>query len=513
MSAAGPPEGGIARLTGIEKSYHGNPVLRGVSLALEPGRVHVLAGENGAGKSTLIKILAGIERADRGEIVLNGAPVTLTGPRDARRHGLAVVHQELSLVPELTVADNLLLGREPRRRTGRLDRRRARAMALDALGRIGAALDPDVRVARLSAGRRQLVEIARALGEHPRVLVLDEPTAALSQKEADLLLDTVEDLRAEGLALLYISHRMEEISRIADRVTVLRDGVVADSMTRAEMTEDRVVTSMVGRPVHDLYRHDRAPAGDRIRLRVTGLRSPHVRPASFEIRAGEVVGLAGIVGAGRSELGRLIAGADRADGGTVTVDGTTVARGGLHGALAAGIVMLPESRKEQGLFPRMSIADNICAGTPRGRRALGRTSPASMRAAARPLAEAMRVRATGLAQPVGHLSGGNQQKVLLARCLARDPSVLILDEPTRGVDIGAKADIYALIGDITRRGVSVLLISSELPEVLGLSDRVLVMRRGEIVAELAGPAKTEENVIRHATGVTGDRATVSEVNP
>ncbi|MCQ0003764.1 ATP-binding cassette domain-containing protein [Actinomadura madurae] len=327
MSAAGPPEGAVARLTGIQKSYHGNPVLRGVSLGLEAGRVHVLAGENGAGKSTLIKILTGIERADRGEIVLDGVPVALTGPRDARERGLAVVHQELSLVPELTVADNLLLGREPRRRAGRLDRRRARATALEALGRIGVDLDPDATVARLSTGRRQLVEIARALGERPRLLVLDEPTAALSQNEAGMLLSTVEDLRAEGLALLYISHRMEEISRVADHVTVLRDGVVADSMTRAEMTEDRVVTSMVGRPVQDLYRHDRAPAADRIRLRVSGLCSPDVRPAFFEVRAGEVVGVAGIVGAGRSELGRLIAGADRADGGTVTVDGATVAAG------------------------------------------------------------------------------------------------------------------------------------------------------------------------------------------
>ncbi|HEY8481354.1 MAG TPA: sugar ABC transporter ATP-binding protein [Spirillospora sp.] len=512
MTAAKAPGEVVARLTGIEKSYHGNPVLRGVSLSLEAGRVHVLAGENGAGKSTLIKILTGIERADRGEIILDGAPVTLTGPRDARRHGLAVVHQELSLVPELTVADNLLLGREPRRRAGRLDRRRARELALQALARIGVTLDPDTRVARLSTGRRQLVEIARALGERPRLLVLDEPTAALSRTEADLLLATVEDLRAEGLALLYISHRMEEISRLADHVTVLRDGVVADTMTRDEMTEDRVVTSMVGRPVRDLYRHDRPSPGDRIRLRVTGLRSPDVRPASFEVRAGEVVGIAGIVGAGRSELGRLIAGADPADGGTVTVDGTNVDLGDPRGPLGAGIVMLHESRKEQGLFPLMSVADNVCAGTSQGRGVLGLTSRTRMHTAARPLTEAMRVKAAGLAQPAGQLSGGNQQKVLLARCLAHSPSVLILDEPTRGVDIGAKADIYALIAEITRRGVAVLLISSELPEVLGLSDRVLVMRGGEIVAELTGPAMTEENVIRHATGVTGDRTALNEVN-
>ncbi|WP_131740568.1 sugar ABC transporter ATP-binding protein [Actinomadura roseirufa] len=518
--AAAPVARPVAGLDGIEKSYHGNPVLRGVSLTLGAGRVHVLAGENGAGKSTLIKILTGVERADRGAVLLDGEPVALAGPRDAGDRGLAVVHQELSLVPELTVADNILLGREPRRRTGRLDRRRARTLAVEALARIGADLDPDARIASLGTGRRQLVEIARALAGRPRLLVLDEPTAALSGEEANLLLGTVEDLRAEGLALLYISHRMEEIARIADDVTVLRDGIVADSMTRAEMTEDRIVTSMVGRPVRDLYRRERSPdqrasegtAAGRPRLRVRGLRSADVRPASFELRAGEVLGVAGIVGAGRSELGRLIAGADRPDGGTVEVDGAPVDLRGVRGPLAAGIVMLPESRKEQGLFPWLSIADNVCAGTPRGRRAFGRTSPADARAAARPLTESMRVKATGLAQPVGELSGGNQQKVLLARCLARDPSVLVLDEPTRGVDIGAKADIYTLVGEVTRRGVAVLLISSELPEVLGLSDRVLVMRRGEVAAELSGAAMTEENVIRHATGGTAARALPSEVN-
>ncbi|WP_033289031.1 sugar ABC transporter ATP-binding protein [Amycolatopsis jejuensis] len=487
------------RLDGITKSFAANPVLRGVSLDLRPGEVHVLAGENGAGKSTLIKVLTGIHAPDDGQVVVDGAPVRFAGPGDARRRGLAVIHQELSLVPELTVADNLVLGREPRRRAGRLDRRAARAHAVAALDRVGAAIDPGTRVAELNTGQQQLVEIARALAERPRVLVLDEPTAALSDEEARTLLRIVAELRDEGLGLLYISHRMAEITAIADRVTVLRDGCVAGTMTRDDLSEDRIVTAMVGRVVENLYQHgDRGIPAD-IRLRVEGLTSAAVRPCSFDVRAGEVVGLAGIVGAGRSELCRLVAGFDRPSGGQVTVDGRVADP---SRATAAGIVMLPESRKTQGLFLQMSIGDNVCLGTDLGRRAFGRTSAALRRQAARGYAERMRIKATGLDQRVGELSGGNQQKVLLARCLARRPSVLILDEPTRGVDIGAKADIYELVNEAAAQGVAVVLISSELPEVLGLADRVLVMSGRAIVAELAGTALTEENVIRHATGRT-----------
>ncbi|WP_116100895.1 sugar ABC transporter ATP-binding protein [Amycolatopsis thermalba] len=490
----------VVRLEDVTKSFAGNPVLRGVSLGLTPGEVHVLAGENGAGKSTLIKVLTGIHAPDSGRVLVDGVPVTFTGPGDARQRGLTVVHQELSLVPELTVAENIVLGREARRRGGRFDRRAARARATDALARVGAPLDPDARVADLGTGQQQLVEIARALADHPRVLVLDEPTAALSDEEANALLGIVAELRDAGLGLLYISHRMAEIDRIADRVTVLRDGRVADTMSRAGMSEDRIVTSMVGRPVANLYQHgERRPSAE-VRLRVERIRSRDVRECSFQVRAGEVVGLAGIVGAGRSELCRLIAGFDRGDGGVVTVDGRPVDTRRPASAAAAGIVMLPESRKSQGLFPAMSVADNVCAGTRLGRRPLGRTSAGARRSAARAYADRMRIKAAGLDQRVAELSGGNQQKVLLARCLARRPAVLILDEPTRGVDIGAKADIYALVNEVAARGVAVVLISSELPEVLGLADRVLVMSGRSIVAELSGAAMTEEEVIRHATG-------------
>ena len=490
----------VARLAGITKSFGPTAVLQGVTLELRAGEVHVLAGENGAGKSTLIKVLAGVHAPDGGEVVLDGSPVRFSGPGEARRAGIAVVHQELSLVSELTVADNLVLGREPRRRGGRLDRREAHRRAVAALARVGAHIDPDARVGALGTGEQQLVEIARALSEQPRLLVFDEPTAALSDEEAARLLHIIAELRAAGLALLYITHRMAEIARIADRVTVLRDGRVADVMTRAEMTEDRIVTAMVGRQVESRYRRGRRGGTSNVRLRVTGLASDAVHPATFDVRAGEVVGLAGIVGAGRSELCRLVAGADRPSSGQVEVDGRPVDLGSPTAAMAAGVVMLPESRKAQGLFLDMSVAENVCLGTRLGRRRLGRTSPAARRAAARPLTERMRVRAAGLDQRIGDLSGGNQQKVLLARCLARSPAVLLLDEPTRGVDIGAKVDIYALINDVAGQGVAVLLVSSELPELLGLADRVLVMCERRIVAELAGDDMTEEQVMRYATG-------------
>ncbi|MEU6035055.1 sugar ABC transporter ATP-binding protein [Actinomadura sp. NPDC047616] len=490
----------LVRLQGVTKRFKGFTAVDHADLDVYAGEVHVVAGENGAGKSTLMKTLAGVHPLDSGRIVLGGAAVSIPDTATARRHGIAMVHQELTLAPSLSVAENIVLGREHRTRFGLFARARARDEAAKVLATLGARFSVDAEVAELSTGQQQLVEIGRAVAEGARVLVFDEPTAALSAREAAALLDLVESLRDNGIAILYITHRMEEIQRLADRVTVMRDGRVIATLRRDEATPEAIVTRMVGRPVENLYRHARPEPRDRVRLRVTGISDgAYIRPSSFEVRAGEVLGIAGIVGAGRSELVRLVFGADTAASGRVAVDGAQVSIRRPADAIAHGIALVPESRKQQGLFLDLSIEENIAM--------LGLTHrpprlvrPARLRSTADPLVTRLGIRCRGLDQPVGHLSGGNQQKAVLAKWLSLDPKVLILDEPTRGIDIGAKADIYALIDEIAAAGVAIILVSSELPEVLGLSDRVLVMREGHIVAELTGEMLKEDIVMQYATG-------------
>ncbi|GLW61910.1 ribose import ATP-binding protein RbsA [Actinomadura rubrobrunea] len=490
----------LVRMRGVTKRFGGFTAVDHADLDVHAGEVHVVAGENGAGKSTLMKTLAGVHALDSGRILLDGAAVSIPDTATARRHGIAMVHQELTLAPTLSVAENIVLGREHRTRTGLFARARARDEAARVLATLGARFSVDAEVGELSTGEQQLVEIGRAVAEGARVLIFDEPTAALSAREAAALLDLVESLRASGIAVLYITHRMEEIQRLADRVTVMRDGRVVASLRREEATPEAIVTRMVGRPIGALYRRARPRPRDQVRLRVTGLTDGgYVRPASFEVRAGEVLGIAGIVGAGRSELVRLIFGADAAASGSVAVDGRRVAVRRPADAIAHGIALVPESRKDQGLFLDLSIAENIAlAGLTR--RPPRMLRPGRLRAAAGPLVARLGIRCRSVDQPVGRLSGGNQQKTVLAKWLSLDPKVLILDEPTRGVDIGAKADIYALIDDIAAQGVAIVLVSSELPEVLGLSDRVLVMREGHIVAELSGDLLKEDIVMQYATG-------------
>jgi ribose transport system ATP-binding protein len=419
--------------------------------------------------------------------------------------GVGIVHQELSLVPHLTVAENLTLGREPRRSFGRLDRRAAVAEAEGILERLGAGFAATRKVASLSTGEQQLVEIGRALGEQPRVLILDEPTAALSVREATSLLAIVRSLRDSGIALLYITHRMEEIEALADRVTVLRDGRLVETLDREQATPDAIVRRMVGRSVESLYEHGHREPGE-VRLRVRGLTDGTIGPADIEVRAGEIVGVAGLIGAGRSELARMVFGAQPSTAGEVAVDGEVRRISSPSDAMRAGIALVPESRKDQGLFLHLSVRDNIGMSTLRRTSRAGVLDRAGLRDTARAHVDRLGIRVASIDQPVGELSGGNQQKVLLAKWLETDPAVLILDEPTRGVDIGAKAEIYHLMDDVASRGVAVLFISSELPEVLGMSDRAYVMREGRIVADLARGELTEEGVMRHATGIGGGSA-------
>ncbi|MGB7194663.1 MAG: sugar ABC transporter ATP-binding protein [Collimonas pratensis] len=497
----------VLEMRAISKTFSGLRVLKEVDLTVYAGEVHALMGENGAGKSTLMKVLSGAHAADAGgEIRIDGKAVANYGPRAAKELGVAVIYQELSLCPNLSVAENIYLGRELKR-GWTVDRKAMEAGCVDVLVRLGADFGPQTKVSSLSIAERQLVEIARAIHAHARILVMDEPTTPLSSRETDRLFALIRQLRQEGLAIVYISHRMAEIYELSDRVSVLRDGKHVGMLERADLSAEALVKMMVGRDLSGFYKKEHAPYDPgnvvmRVRDMADGGR---VRGCSFDLHAGEVLGIAGLVGAGRTELARLIFGADARISGTLEVAGKAVASlRGPTDAIRAGVVYLTEDRKAQGLFLDMSVRDNInvCACVPDSRYG----GVLDRRRGARRSEEAIKslsIRVASGNVNVGALSGGNQQKVLLARLLEIKPHVLILDEPTRGVDIGSKSEIYRIINDLAKAGVGVVVISSELPEIVGTSDRVLVMREGELVAELGGHSGrdiSQENIIELATG-------------
>ena len=509
-------DGGVPRLEmrGISKTFPGVKALAGVRLKAWGGEVLALMGENGAGKSTLMKILSGAYQADPGgEILIDGQPVAITDPIAAKRLGISIIYQELALAPNLTVAENIYLGVEPSR-GGRIDRRAMSEGCRAVLGRLGAPFGPGTPVGGLSIAEQQLVEIARALHAQSKILVLDEPTTALSSRETERLFALVRQLRAEGIALIYISHRMAEVYELSDRVSVLRDGGFVGTLTREELSAESLVKMMVGRDLSSFYKkehaHVDAPAGDGAAaaaiLEVRGITDGgrRVHPCSFRLHAGEVLGIAGLVGSGRTELARLIYGADPKTAGEVLLDGKPVALGAPEEAIAAGISYLTEDRKGLGLFLDLSCGTNINLGVIR--RDAGPGGVLNLAAGRRRAAaafQALRVRAASPQVAVGSLSGGNQQKVLLSRWLETGPRVLILDEPTRGVDIGAKSEIYRIIDELARRGIGVVVISSELPEIIGTCDRVLVMREGRLVGEVGGAGGTpitQENIMAYGAG-------------
>ena len=487
-------------MRGVTKRFPGTVAVRDIDFGVRAGEVHALLGENGAGKSTLVKILAGCFDDYPGEIRLNGCPVTLHAPAAAKAQGIAMIHQELSLAGPLSVMENILAGRLPARR-GWLDRRAAAREARRCLDLVGLdAVDPRMPVGDLSQHEAQLVEIAKAVGLEPCILVMDEPTSALSRTEVDRLFAIVRRLRRQGLAIVYISHHLSEVFEIADRMTVLRDGRRVGTFEKQDVDARRVVEMMIGGAARDLHAGRRGRPGA-VRLRVGGLtRVGFFHACSFEARAGEILGIGGLCGAGRSELARSLCGIDPRDAGRIELDGRDVAPDSSEAAVRAGLAYLPEDRKTQGLALRLTAAENLLASITARLCRLGLFAP--RRAAPRVADQfrALQVHPPDPEREAATFSGGNQQKILLARWLATEPAVLILDEPTRGVDIGAKAVIHRAIAEAADRGRSVILISSDLPELVGLSDRVLIMRNGRLTGELSGDACTEEAVLLAANG-------------
>ncbi len=509
----------------ISKSFPGVLALQDVSLQVYPGEVLGLVGENGAGKSTLMKILSGVYQPDGGQIILDEKPMVLHSPRQAQDLGISIIYQEFNLMPNLSVEENVFVGREPN--TGKVVRwRELRRQTEELLDQLGVQLHPGSIVRDLSVAEQQMVEIAKALSLNARLVIMDEPTSALTDTEVSALFAIIRGLKERGLAVIYISHRLEEIFTICDRVTVLRDGQLAGELPLAQGTPDRIVRLMVGRPLGDLFRPDEAER----RLKSLAERSPApvlevrglgrtgtvqdaaaivLEDVSFTLRPGEIVGLAGLVGSGRTEIARAIFGADDYERGDILIDGQPVRVRSPRGAIRLGIGLVPEDRKLQALVLSLAIRENLGLSILDRLSRFGIVRLGAERALARAMVDALRVRTPSIEQKVLNLSGGNQQKVVIAKWLALHPKILIMDEPTRGIDIGAKAEVHGLMHKLAADGVAILMISSELPEIVGMSDRVLVMRQGRIAGELARRDATQEAIMALATGVSHAAATAA----
>lgn len=489
----------ILELKNISKSFSGVEVLHGVSFALRPGEVHALLGENGAGKSTLVKIMTGVHQPDGGEILLDDKPVHFSDTYQTRRAGITAIYQELSLFPDLNVAENIFVGCQPVTTGGRIDWRKLYADAGKLLHSLGVELDLRQKARNLSIAQQQMVEIARAFSLNARILIMDEPTSSLTLNEVADLFRLVRRLRQDGTAIIFISHRLEELYEIADRVTVLRDGTYVDTKSMKEVTRDQLIRMMVGRTISNLFPKQDVKAGDVV-LKVQNLtRVGSFHDINFELRQGEILGIAGLVGAGRTNVARAIFGVEPATSGRIYLDGRQVRITSPQQAIALGLAYVPEDRQLHGLIPAMNITSNISLPTLHQFASRGWMQDRLERKATFEAARQMEVRANNIWQFARELSGGNQQKVVLAKWLATKPRILILDEPTRGIDVGTKAAVHALMSKLASEGLAILMISSELPEVLGMSDRILVMREGHMTAEFTRAEATQENIIAAAT--------------
>lgn len=502
----------VVQLRDISKEFSGVTAVDGVNLDILPGEVHVIAGENGAGKSTLMKLLSQVERPTEGEILISGEPVEFHGPKHAQALGVAMVHQEFTLAPDLTIAENMFAAQEPGR-FGIIDRQAERRMARELLGRVGLDIDPDKTVSNLTVAGQQRVEIAKALAVEKRVeiakalatqsmvVIMDEPTAALSEQEIEELFTVIEDLKSHGIAILYISHRLDEVFRIADRVTVLRDGEVVQTLPISELDEGKLVRLMVGRDVENLYPKHEVEIGDVV-LRVEGIDRENVLyDCSFEVRAGEILGFAGLDGSGRTELARAVFGADPIDSGEVELEGQELSIKSPQAAIRAGIGYLTEDRKGEGLALGLGLDQNVTmANLPMRSSLPGILDLKAERKAAQNRRDQLNIRTSSIGTQVTTLSGGNQQKVVLAKWLETEAKVFFFDEPARGVDVGAKAEMFELIGELAEDGKAIVLISSYLPELLNICDRILVMSGGRVAGVLTPEEFSEERIIALATG-------------
>ena len=493
----------MIQMSGISKSFSGNQVLNDVSFELANGEIHALMGENGAGKSTLMKILSGIHHKDSGHILVDGEEHTFKTIKDSERCGIHVIHQELNILPDLSVAENLFLGKELTYGFGIMKRAEMRRQAHDLLCKLGLDIDPKTRAGDLSVGKQQLVEIAKAIASDAKYIVMDEPTAALTDREIQTLFETVRELKNKGISFVYISHRMEEIFAICDRITILRDGQYAGVRDIPKTSFDEIVAMMVGRELGERFPERQHCIGD-TKLSVDNLCANHVfENVSFELRKGEVLVLAGLMGAGRTEVAQTLFGARKANSGSITIDGQAVKIHNPIQAMQHKIGFVTEDRKTEGLLLDFSIQDNIMLTNFDKTCRMGITQPTSENQFVQKFIDQLAIRTTNAHLPVKSLSGGNQQKVVLAKWLGTEPDILILDEPTRGVDIGAKKEIYTIINQLAEAGVAILMISSELPEVIGMADRVLVMHEGRITGEVNKSNMTQENIMHYATG--GDK--------
>ena len=485
------------------KSFGAVRALVDGSITLLAGEAHALLGENGAGKSTLVKILAGVHRADSGTLLIDGMPANFGGPSDALAAGVAVIYQEPSLFPDLTVAENIFIGRQPRGRGRSIDRRAMERDAAEIFTSLGVALSPGRPARALSVADQQIVEIAKALSFDARVLVMDEPTAALTTVEVQRLFNVIKTLRERGAAVLFISHRLEEAFACCQRVTIMRDGAFVRTAPITDVTVNDIIRSMVGRDLDALFPKTPASPGE-VMLEVKDLCSEGVfHDISFTVRRGEIVALAGLVGAGRTEVARAIFGVDKRTSGTVRLAGKELPNGSPQAAMMSGMALVPEDRRQQGLVMDMSISDNVALASMSRLSRFGLIFGSSERKLATTWAGKLRLRFGRLGNPATTLSGGNQQKVVLAKWLARDPQLLIVDEPTRGIDVGTKAEVHRILDGLVADGMAVLMISSELPEVLGMADRVLVLREGRLTAELSRKDASEDSIMRAATGQDG----------